>query len=399
MKRMVLLWGYWGPYHYARFRGARACAGEHFSVHGLELYKKSGIYDYTTLEGYNDIEHVNVGDHEMGFYPLSMLRVALPALKRLQPDVLFVPSYWHWSLMMNLRARLGGARIVMMNETHAGTERATGLKRAIKQQIVSRFHAALVGGSPHQRYFASLGLEADRIFPGYDVIDTAFFEAEAAKVRAEAAARREALALPPDYILSLGRMVEKKNLPRLTRAFTQLKQPADRPLHLVFVGSGDIETELRRLAREAGLPVVDHLRAKDAPEPRPAYDPGKPAVHFYGFRQIDENPTFYALARAFVLPSLYEEWGLVVNEAMACGTPVLASETLGSAEDLVLNEQTGLKVPPEDEEALRAALQRFADAPDWATQLGQQAQAHIRQFGLDHFGHNARRAAECALSR
>ncbi len=398
MKRLVFLWGYWGPYHYARFRGARQCAGEGFSVHGLELFRSSGIYDYTTLEGYDDIEHVNVGAHEMQFYPMGMLREALPALKRLRPDVLFVPSYWHWSLVMNLRARLRGTRIVMMNETHAGTERATGLKRWIKGQIVSRFHAGLVGGSPHRRYYASLGLDEERIFPGYDVVDNAFFEAEAARVRTDAEAARQQLALPPDYFMSLGRMVAKKNLPRLVSAFLKLNQPNGRPMHLVFVGSGDVEPELRRLCAEGGLPVVDHLRAADAPEPRPAYDPAQPAVHFYGFRQIDQNPIFYALARAFILPSLYEEWGLVVNEAMACATPVIASKTLGSAEDLVLPEQTGLTIDPENEADLQAALQRFADDPVWAGQIGQQALAHVRDFGLDHFGINARRAAEAALA-
>ncbi|MGF1449421.1 MAG: glycosyltransferase family 4 protein [Opitutales bacterium] len=398
MKRMVFLWGYWGPYHYARFRGARQCAGEGFSVHGLELFRRSGIYDYTTLEGYHDIEHVNMGAHEMQFYPLGMLREALPALKRLRPDVLFVPSYWHWSLVMNLRARLRGTRIVMMNETHAGTERATGLKRWVKRQIVSRFHAGLVGGTPHRRYYASLGLDEDRIFPGYDVVDNGFFETQAAKVRADAEVARDQLALPPDFFLSLGRMVTKKNLPRLVRAFLQVAQPEGRPVHLVFVGSGDVEPELRRLCAEGGLPVVDHTRAPEAPEPQPDYDREKAAAHFYGFRQIDQNPIFYALARAFILPSLYEEWGLVVNESMASATPVIASATLGSTEDLVIPEQTGLAIDPEDESALRAALQRFADDATWARQMGQQAQTHVRGFGLEHFGNNARRAAEAALT-
>jgi glycosyltransferase involved in cell wall biosynthesis len=399
MKRLVFIWGYWGPYHYARLRGAREAAnGSGFSVHGLELFRRSGIYDYRAQEEAGEVVHLDVGAHEMGFYPANMLRQAVPALLRLKPDVVFAPSYWHWSLMLNLSARLRGARVVMMNETHGGTERATGARRWLKRQIVRRFHAGLVGGEPHRRYFAGLGLPADRIFPGYDVVDNGYFRERADEARAGAAAVRERLGLPPDYILSLGRMVPKKNLPRLVTAFARLRQPAGRPVHLVMIGTGETEREIRAAATGAGLPTVEHLRAEGGPEPRPDYDPAVPAVHFYGFRQVDENPAFYALARAFVLPSLYEEWGLVVNEAMACATPVVASRTLGSAEDLVLDGSTGLRIDPADTDELAAALQRFVDDADWARRIGEQARDHVAAWGLEHFGRNALRAAAAALA-
>lgn len=74
----------------------------------------------------------------------------------------------------------------MMNESHAGTELATGWKRWIKRQIVKRFDAALVGGEPHKRHFASLGIPADKIFTGYDAVDNDFFASRAADIRAEA---------------------------------------------------------------------------------------------------------------------------------------------------------------------------------------------------------------------
>ena len=69
--------------------------------------------------------------------------------------------------------------------------------------------------------------------------------------------------------------------------------------------------------------------------PATHHEENRGTVFYYGFRQIEENPVFYALAEAFVLPSLKEEWGLVVNEAMAAGLPVIVSHTAGCAEDLV----------------------------------------------------------------
>ncbi|MFM8888255.1 MAG: hypothetical protein ACKOKC_17805, partial [Chthoniobacterales bacterium] len=72
------------------------------------------------------------------------------------------------------------------NESHAGTEQATGWRRWIKRQIVKRFDAAFVGGEPHKRHFASLGILSDKIFTGYDAVDNGFFAFCADEIRAAA---------------------------------------------------------------------------------------------------------------------------------------------------------------------------------------------------------------------
>src|SRR5262249_39371000 len=106
--------------------------------------------------------------------------------------------------------------------------------------------------------------------------------------------------------------------------------------HLVMVGSGEEEGTLRKLCRELRLPVYDKLKSGEKSKGATQRMESTPGVHFYGFRQIEDNPVFYALADCFVLPSLWEEWGLVVNEAMASGLPVVVSETAGCAEDLLV---------------------------------------------------------------
>lgn len=186
-------------------------------------------------------------------------------------------------------------------------------------------------------------------------------------------------------------MEQRANLTEHCKLKTEHCAPA-----LVFVGSGELEDSLKEQARGLGLRVVDRtdwkvngreeaqegdagpdgvacevakaLQAKASPPqaentgecsdvtgetpvpPGQAVDRSSetrdslPAtrdeencgtVFFYGFRQIEENPVFYALAEAFILPSLKEEWGLVVNEAMACSLPVIVSRTAGCAEDLL----------------------------------------------------------------
>ena len=161
------------------------------------------------------------------------------------------------------------------------------------------------------------------------------------------------------------------------------------------------------------------------------------AVYFYGFRQIEENPVFYALAEAFVLPSLKEEWGLVVNEAMACSLPVIVSRTAGCAEDLLPGSESwqcsvgsvqsgeekktddcrlmagdsleercnGFVFDPESVDALSEALRRIADPlnPKRSTlnaaAMGRRSREIVERFSCEHFAQQALRAAEAAGAR
>ena len=387
--QLWIIWGNWGPYHHARFAALRsAAAALGLDVRGVEIVPRSDIYEWQTAAGSDAIWRLPVNEREMDFRPLRLARMLRPLLAKERPAVVFVPSYWHWSLECNLLARAAGARIVMMNESHAGTERARGLKRWIKRRIVRRFHAALVGGAPHKRHFANLGLAENLIATGYDAVDNDYFAREAAKVRGDADSFRSRWGLPPRYVLSLGRLVEKKNLATLIEAHRmRCAEAGDTAApDLVVVGSGPVEGALRAQCRDAGIEVVE--RGGEPPFP----DPGAPAgarAFFYGFRQIAENPVFYALAEAFVLPSSHEEWGLVVNEAMACGLPVIVSRTAGCAEDLVRDGGNGWTFNPTSAGELAACLARLDESATLRARMGAQSAAIIASWGCDAFAAGA----------
>jgi glycosyltransferase involved in cell wall biosynthesis len=327
---------------------------------------------------------------------------------------------------------------------------------------------------------------------------------------------RKAYGLPERYFLSLGRMVEKKNLATLVSAYVRyvegvavagerLKVKGERqePVALVFVGSGELESVLREQARGLGLRVIDrsgwkagessHSRVFETAEgkltrintdgserlaadrtkgnaassvtragcglspettggegatamktrdslPATSHEENCGTVFFYGFRQIEENPVFYALAEAFVLPSLKEEWGLVVNEAMAAGLSVIVSRTAGCAEDLVpasgsvehgagsmesgenadsddcqlktensLEQRSnGFVFDPRSSDALCEALRRIADQEtkrlsdqetDGITEMGRRSREIVAKFSCENFARQALRAAEAASAR
>jgi len=132
---------------------------------------------------------------EEGASPFDVFLKARKLFRDEKVDVAFLPSYSparYFALFA--AAKSLGIRTVMMNESHAGTEQATGsayalrvygvTRRWIKRQIVKRFDAALVGGEPHKRHFASLGIPAEKIFTGYDAVDGEIFAQRADEIRA-----------------------------------------------------------------------------------------------------------------------------------------------------------------------------------------------------------------------
>ncbi len=191
------------------------------------------------------------------------------------------------------------------------------------------------------------------------------------------------------------------------------------PLALVLVGSGDEEQSLEAQAQSLGLCTIDRRGAGPNDQPSSLADSawvhnsssGKGAVYFYGYRQIDENPVFYSLADAFILPSIYEEWGLVVNEAMASSVPVIVSKTAGCAEDLLPHpvnilspslslHSNGFVFDPTSVEALTQAFCRLASLqPAELIQMGQQSLEIVSRFSCQEFARKALLAADAALAR
>jgi peptidoglycan/LPS O-acetylase OafA/YrhL len=421
-----VLWAQYGPYHLARVTALKKRAGRG-KVHALELASRTSDYEWSRSAAAVDLITLCPGAvaERLSFW--EVFRRSRRTFAELKIEVCLLPSYApKQSLAALLAAKSLGIRTVMMNESHAGTARAQGIAAWVKRGLVGLFDAALVGGKPQQRYFASLGLPPEKIFIGYDAVDNDYFGRRAEEVRKQSPEIRRRYDLPEHYFLSLGRFVSKKNLATLIRAYRKfLDSGRGCEHHLVMVGSGEEEKGLKALCQELRLPVYDKSRTKagggfhsETPHTKDSGAP--PGVHFYGFRQIEENPVFYALADAFVLPSLWEEWGLVVNEAMASGLPVIVSEAAGCAEDLlqpgwpalpdrVIAElprqwarmgrrirQNGFVFNPKSYESLAEALLVLASAPALREIMGRASRRIVENFSCAAFARNALLAARTA---
>ena len=120
---------------------------------------------------------------------------------------------------------------------------------------------------------------------------------------------------------------------------------------------------------------------------------------FAGFVPREDLPQFYGIADLLILPSRREVWGLVINEAMACGVPVLTTEAVGAAPDMIQDGVNGYVVPPRDPRALRDALTRhFSDQTDHAA-MGEAARTAAAPFTFERMADAFEAAVACALER
>jgi 1,2-diacylglycerol 3-alpha-glucosyltransferase len=295
-------------------------------------------------------------------------RAVADALTSFGPDLVAIPGWADPAGLLALAwAQQRRVPVVVMSDSQAIDQHRTPVVEALKRLVVGMTSAGFVAGRTHADYLSALGMPRNRIALGYDVVDNAHFTRGAEAAQADPAARSR-LGLPARYLLSVARFVEKKNLAVLVEAHERWSAVADDPLPLVLAGDGPLRAAL---ARRVG-----------------------PMVQLRPFASYAELPALYSLAEGFVLPSTMEQWGLTVNEAMASGCPVIASDRAGATAELVEDGVTGLTAPP-TVDGLFSALVRFAQAD--RVVFAAAARARIADWGPERFADGMLDAAAKAM--
>jgi glycosyltransferase involved in cell wall biosynthesis len=372
MTTLAISFSNFGPYHLARLRGlAQALERGGGRLIAYETAGTEHLYPWRRERGDEPFTWVTLfPDQPLETIPrTACVRAMAAALQRDRPDGVAVAGYYRPESMAALRwANRSRRPAILMSESQAIDHRRVWWREAVKRQLVRRFSAALVGGPRHRDYLARLGMPRDRIILGYNAVDNARFAAQAAQAR-RSPAGREGLPERP-YFLSVNRFVPEKNLTRLVRAYARYRAAVDpaQAWDLVLCGSGPGAGEVDEAVASSGVAG---------------------SIHRPGFLQADELAGWYAFASAFVHPSLLEPWGLVVNEAAACGLPLLVSNRAGCSETLVPAPPgtTGRVFDPRDVDALAEALAWIAALPEAdRLAMGQRARALVAQWGPERFG-------------
>jgi glycosyltransferase involved in cell wall biosynthesis len=282
-----------------------------------------------------------------------LLNTGLAAsLNKFCPETIICGGYNYAASWQALRwARRRGVQFVLWSESNARDARGQGaLVEFLKAHFLKRCDRFVVPGRSAFQYLRSLGSPAESIFTAPNAVDSIFFAAQAAKIKSQPSVFREKFALPSRFILFVGRLVAKKGVFDLMQAYAKLGSELRSGVGLVFAGDGVSQTALSEQAK--------------------LIQPG--TVCFPGFAQREDLAGLYALAEALVLPTHSDTWGLVVNEAMACGLPIIVTEVAGCASDLVEDGWNGYVVPPANPDRLSSAIDSLLRHP----KMMQQMRAH-----------------------
>ncbi len=372
--KLGILFKNFGPYHLARIEGCiNSFKSLPIEVIPIELGKIQTEYAWVTEHRQTNYPIVSVieGEQLEKVNPVQLILTLNKALNKIQPDVLAIAGYFEIGMLFALLWCLWHRKsVILLSESMENDAPRFQLRELIKQKVVQQYHAALVGGTPHKRYFIKLGMPPKAIFFGYDVIGNQAFH--------PALIGHLPRPLESPYFLAINRFIPKKNLAFLINAYAAYRQQKGHEAwHLVLSGEGELRAEIEQ--------QIQQLNLTDW-------------VQLPGFLQQEELLPYFAHASCFVHASIQEQWGLVVNEAMAAGLPVLVSNRCGCFEDLVLEGINGFGFDPTDQKALTQLMLKMSSSEVDLAAMGQASLQHIQQFSPDCFAQGLKQAVEYSLA-
>jgi glycosyltransferase involved in cell wall biosynthesis len=299
------------------------------SLRQWQIYRDEIRFSYEVLKSYR---------RRMGPLNVLVTRGVRAALRSCNPNVVLAGGYNYLATWQAQRwARRRQVPFLLWSESNTtDARRNLSWVESAKRLFIRGCQGYVVPGTSAAAYLETFGVKRDKIFVAANAVDVERFSKAAEEARRDPE-RRTRLQLPPRYLLFVGRFVRAKGIFDLLDAYATLPEELRGTVALVLAGDGEEREELVRRSRQI--------------------EPGK--VVFPGFIQRDELAAYYALAEGLVFPTHSDTWGLVVNEAMACGLPVIVSRAAGAVADMVRDGENGYVVAAREPQELSQAMCRL----------------------------------------
>jgi glycosyltransferase involved in cell wall biosynthesis len=345
---IAFVWETFGPYHMDR---CEACAHElgDYDITGIEITSRSDVYDWDSTGPGHAFRKVtlfpNAGAAEIGAW--RYFRALIAGCLKTGAQHIFLCGFENPAIFLAaIVLRLLGRRVIVMQDSKFDDKPRRLAKECAKALMYSPYHAALVGSPRSKAYLRFLGLARRPIALGYDTVSMS----RIARLAGGETAPGGGVAHAERHFTIIARFVAKKNLSMALRAYeVYCRRHSGTPRALHLCGSGELEAELREQTARSGVGNV----------------------HFRGYLQEEAVACTLASSLALILPSREEPFGLVVNEALAVGIPVIVSDNCGARDLLVRRAVNGYVIEPDNIEGLARVMHLLdRDAEEWARLAG-----------------------------
>jgi glycosyltransferase involved in cell wall biosynthesis len=352
-------------------------------------------WDIDLLSGYDHVFVKNTstapGSHH---YKGIINPFLITEVAAFQPDKIIVYG-WKFNSHLQLMRHFKGKTPLYFRGDSTLLDDAPGfsikksLRRILLQWVYRHVDFALSPGTASDAYFLNAGLSANQIIRAPHAVDNARFSgAETPDMHSsyEESAQnwRKELSINEDtkVFLFAGKLEPKKDPLLLVKAFARLHQQYPNT-HLIMVGNGIIEEELKTMT-STPQPSAGKFNSS-TPQPSAGKFNSSTPITFLPFQNQSIMPLVYRLGDVFVLPSKGpgETWGLAINEAMACGRPVIASDKCGASADMIKDNENGFVFKAGYENDLYACMEKMILAD--TSSMGARALETVQRFSYASF--------------
>ena len=353
-----------GPYHQSRFE---SLVNENLNLFAFEtrpesqeyLWKFSNSCKYQVIKfPKSNLPEKDISNREID----SLYKKNISSIK---PDAIISVGWADRSYQRLLMyANSNNIPCIIVSDSIMKTEnnkRRFFLKEILKKIILRGYSAAFVAGKESKDYLIKLGFNDERIFKPWNVVDNSFFEKSSSKLDKS----------EYKYFLCVSRLLERKNLFNLIKNFSNYQKEGG-SWGLKIIGSGDLYLKLKNYVQK-----IKNNRK----------------IEIINWLQIDDLVNYYKQASAFILPSYFDNWGLVVNEAISSGLPCIVSQNCGCAVDLIKNNESGFVFNPNKNDELQKYMKKVENlTKEEQFKLVSLARTNLKNYDLNNFSKGLKKA-------
>jgi len=285
------------------------------------------------------------------------------AIDKFKPNVVNLTGYYDlasWAILFYCKIK--GIKTILSNESTAGDHQRKGLKELIKSLIIKQFDGYFNFGTLSKNYLLDLGAKSTKMLVNRNCVDNIALRNIYEQHFQNRLSTQKTLGIAPYNFIFVGRLIHYKNLLNFLESFADAQNQIKSDWGVIILGDGEQKEDLIQLVNEK------HIKN----------------VSFQAGVSWQQVPEYLALSDVLVLPSYSEPWGLVVNEAMACGLPVMVSEKCGCAIDLVKNGENGYIFSPYNKVEMTNILLKFMGHTQNLKEMGLTSQQIIQEYSPEN---------------